>query len=129
VLNDAVGGEASMRIPHWVQEGLAQFVSEEGDARVERAAQHFRKSQVQALLYNLEGPYSGYAYPQYYLAIKYMNDKFTINSVQALVRDLIAGQATHAALEDSVGIPWDKFQQNLREYSLGILRDKAKPDY
>jgi len=129
VLNDAVGGEASMRIPHWVQEGLAQFISQEGDARVEHAAQQFRRSQVHALLYDLEGPYSGYAYPQYYLAIKYMHDKFTVNAVQALVRDLIAGQAAHAALEDSTGIPWDKFQLNLREYSLSILKDKAKPDF
>src|SRR5882724_7851594 len=49
VMNDAVGGEASEKIPHWVQEGLAQYVSEEGPDRVKEAAQQFKRSQVQAL--------------------------------------------------------------------------------
>ena len=39
VLNDAVGGPASQRIPTWVQEGLAQYVSGEGDRRVRAAAE------------------------------------------------------------------------------------------
>src|SRR4029077_18607640 len=29
VMNDAVGGEAALRIPHWVQEGLAVYISGE----------------------------------------------------------------------------------------------------
>jgi hypothetical protein len=129
VLNDAIGGEASLKVPHWVQEGLAQYISGEGTDRVTEAAQHFRKSQVQALLYDLDGPYSGFAYPQYYLAIEYLHEKHSVNAVQALVRNLIMGKSIEDAIEDSTGLNWVKFQDNVREYSLGVLRDKARPDF
>src|SRR5262249_7574351 len=101
VLNDAVGGEASQRIPHWVQEGLAVYICGEGDQRVHEAAQHFRRSEVDVLVRDVEGPYSGLAYPQYYLAIKYMVDTASINAPQALVRNLIQGRTTSEAIYDS----------------------------
>ena len=129
VMNDAVGGEASAKIPHWVQEGLAQYVSGEGKSRVTQAAQGFKKSQVQALLYDLDGPYTGNAYPQYYLAIECLYEKHTVNAVQALVRDLILGKSVIEAIEDNTGLGWVKFQDEVRDYSLKVLQDKARPDY
>jgi len=129
VLNDVVGGEASTKIPHWLQEGLAQYVSGEGDDRVTQAAQQYKKSQVQALLCDLNGAYTGNAYPQYYLAIKSLEDKHSVNAVQALVRELIEGKSVTDAVEDSTGMTWEKFQEEVREYSLNVLKDKAKPDY
>jgi hypothetical protein len=129
VMNDAVGSEASLKIPHWVQEGLAQYVSGEGKNRVTQAAGQFKKSQVKALLYNLEGPYTGAAYPQYYLAIECLYEKHSVNAVQALVRDLIQGKSTTDSIEDVTGLSWDKFQEEVRDYSLKSLQDKARSDY
>jgi hypothetical protein len=129
VMNDAVGGEASMKIPHWVQEGLAQYVSGEGENRVTQAARQFRKSQVHALLYDLDGPYAGFAYPQYYLAIAYLHEKHSVNAVQALVRDLILGKSITDAIEEATGQSWEKFQDEMRAYSLNVLEEKARPDY
>jgi hypothetical protein len=128
-LNDAVGGEASVKIPHWVQEGLAQYVSEEGKDRVTEAAQSVKKSQAHFLLADLDGPYTGQAYPQYYLAIDYMYEKHTVNAVQALVRNLILGKSTTDAVEDSTGLDWVKFQDEVRDYSLKVFQDKARPDF
>lgn len=129
VLNDAIGGEATRKIPPWVQEGLAQYVSGEGEKRVTDTAQHVRQSQVDILLYDLTGPVSGNAYPQYYLAIKFLYDKHTSNSVQALVHNLIAGKNPIESVEDSSGLTWARFQSDLREYSHNVLRDRALPDY
>jgi hypothetical protein len=129
VLNDAVGGEASDKIPHWVQEGLAQYVSGEGKDRVTHAAERFKKSQVQALLYDLDGPYSGYAYPQYFLAIDCLHERHSVNAVQALVRNLIQGKSVVDSVEDATGLPYAKFLEEVREYSLNVLRDKARPDF
>jgi hypothetical protein len=129
VMNDAVGGEASSKIPHWVQEGLAMYVSEEGKDRVAQAAQLFKKSQVRALLYDLDGPYMGNAYPQYYLAIETLYEKHSVNAVQALVRDLILGKSITDSVEDVTGLPYAKFQDEVREYSLKVLEEKARPDY
>ncbi len=129
VLDDACGGDASKTIPHWVQEGLAQFVSGEGDRRVAQAAGRVRKSQAHNLVVALDGPFSGYAYPQYYLAIQYMNDRHSINSVQAFVRDLIDGKSVSNAIVDEVGMPYDQFVHEVREFSLRKFTDKALPDY
>jgi hypothetical protein len=129
VLNDAVGGEATVKIPHWVQEGLAQYISEEGKGRVIEEAQTVKKSQAHYLLADLDGPYTARAYPQYYLAIEYLYEKHTVNAVQALVRNLILGKSTIDAVEDSTGLPWVKFQDEVRDYSLKVFQDKAQPDF
>ena len=52
-----------------------------------------------------------------------------MNAVQALVRNLILGKSVEDAIEESTGLDWVKFQDNVREYSLGVLRDKARPDF
>ena len=129
VLNDAIGGEASLKIPHWVQEGLAQYVSEEGKDRVSQAAQSYRKSQVKALLWDLDGPYSAIAYPQYYLAIEYLHEKHSVNAVQALVSNLILGKSVVDTVEENTGLSWVRFQDEVRAYSLAVLQEKAKPDF
>jgi len=129
VLNDAIGGDAAQKIPPWVQEGLAQYVSGEGPGRVKDFAQTVKKSQAKELVADLEGPYTARSYPQYYLAIQYMNDKFSVNAIQAFVRELILGKPTAEALEDSTGQNWVKFQDDLREYSIHIFEDNARPDF
>jgi len=129
VLNDSIGGEASARVPHWVQEGLAQYVSGEGEPRIVRVTQHLRRSQVQVLLCDLNGPYSAQAYPQYYLAIQDLYEKHSSNAVQALVRDLIAGQDASHAVEDATGLSWDDFTSEVRIYSLKVLQAHAQPDF
>lgn len=128
VLNDAVGGQAAQRIPPWVQEGLAQYVSGEGADRVAQAAGRVRKSQARALLHELDGPYTGSAYPQYYLAIHCMEDLHSVNAVQAFVRNLIGGKTVLDSIEDSTGLSWEKFQDEVRECSLKRFQDKARPD-
>ena len=127
VLNDAVADAAS-QIPHWVQEGLAQYVSGEGDERVDRDAHRIRKSRAALLVFDLDGPYNPKAYPEYFLGIQYMEDKYTVNAVQAMVRNLIAGQTIRDAIEDATGLPYETFKKNVREYALQVIKDKALPD-
>lgn len=129
VLNDAIGGDAALKVPHWVQEGLAQYCSGEGDQRVADTARRFHKSQAYRLLFPLDGPVTGFGYPQYYLAIQYLYDKHSSNAVQALVRNLIAGQDIKAAIEDAAGMPYDQFLKEVKEYSLKVYQDKATPDF
>jgi hypothetical protein len=128
VLNDALGGQAATLLPHWVQEGLAQFVSEEGKERLSSAAARYKRSQVGALLHPLNGVYAAHAYPQYYLAIEYLYEKHSVNSVQALVRNLIQGKSVVDAIAESTGLTWDKFHEEVQIYSLKVLQDKALPD-
>jgi hypothetical protein len=77
----------------------------------------------------LDGPSIGTAYPQYYLAIEYLYEKHSVNAVQALVRNLILGKSIVDSVEDSTGLSWVKFQDNVRDYSLNVFRDRARPDF
>jgi hypothetical protein len=128
VMNDATGGEASAKIPHWVQEGLAVYVSGEGEARVKRSAQNLHKSQTASLVFPLGGLVYGAAYAQYYLAIRYLVDKHSVNAVQGLVRDLIAGKSVEESILDCTGLSWADYQRNVRDFSAAIFRDLAIPD-
>lgn len=128
VMNDALGGEAAMKIPHWVQEGLAQYVSDEGNERVALISKRVRKSQANQLLRPLNGPYSPSAYPQYYLAIYCMEKEYSVNAVQAFVRNLIFGKTVSEAIQESTGVPWEKFEDQVRQCSLKVFQDKARPD-
>jgi hypothetical protein len=128
VLNDAAGGEATLKIPRWLQEGLAQYVSGEGDNRVELAAVSLHKSQAERLVFPLEGPTYGNAYPQYYLAIKYLVEKHSVNAVQGLVREIIEGKSTQDAIRDLTGLTWEQYTRNVAHYSLSTFRDIALPD-
>jgi hypothetical protein len=123
VMNDAVGGEASEKIPHWVQEGLAQYVSGEGPDRVLQAASQVRPESLGLLLCNLNGGYQGRCYPQYYLAIQYMADKHSVNSVESFVRSLIDGHSMDDALQDAVSMPFDRFEKEVRDYSLARYKE------
>ncbi len=128
VMNDAVGGEASLRIPHWLQEGLAIYVSGEGDARVKAAAEVLYKSQAPSLAFDLDGPVRGAAYPQYYLAVKYILDKYSINAVQGIARELIEGKTLEFAIQDNMALSPDQYKKEVQQYSLRIFKDIAKPD-
>ncbi len=118
VLNDVIGGEASIRIPHWVQEGLAQYVSGEGDGRIKQAASRTAWDNLPQLLWDIDSPYQGAAYPQYYLNIKFFLEKGTINALQAFVRNLIEGKSTHEALKETLFMDIAQYQQAVRDYSL-----------
>jgi hypothetical protein len=118
VLNDAIGAEATQKIPHWVQEGLAIYVSGEGEARVKKAAASVAWRDLPQLLWPLQSPYAAAAYPQYYLDVKYILDKGTINALQGFVRDLIAGESPAEAVRDTLGQEFAAFQQGVRDYSL-----------
>ena len=127
VLNDAVVFETKKPLPSWVQEGLAVYIAGNGDEWVHRVAQRVRKSQAHELVRDIEEPVLDY--PRDYLAFKYLKEKQGINSLQAFVRDLTQGKTPHDAIEDSTGLPWDTFRQNLKEYSQSVYEDQARPDF
>jgi hypothetical protein len=127
VLNDAVISESRQPLPSWVQEGLAVYISGDGESRVKAQAQRVRKSQAKALVHNVEEPVLDYAAD--YLAFKFINDKHSINSLQAFVRDLTDGKSPHDAIESSTGLSWDAFCRDLADYSAEMYRRQARPDF
>ncbi len=129
VLNDAVGGQATFRIPRWLQEGLAMYVAEEGESRVMQAAGNLRRSLAHTLIFDLDGSTYSNAYPQYYLAVKYILEKHSINALQGLVRDLVSGKSLNDAIQNNTGLSGSQFQKNVKEFSLKAFQENALPDH
>lgn len=129
VFNDAAQGDAAALVPRWVQEGLAQWVSDEGESRVRRAAQTVQRSRAELLLQDLDAMPGPFAYPAYYLAIDYLRERHSVNAIEALVRQLLAGASVEKAVDEATGLPLTTFQANVREYSLNRYRELARPDY
>jgi len=127
VLIDAVSSLYNRALPSWVQEGLAVYISGEGPERVRALAQRYRKSQVKAAVRDLQEPALDYA--RDYLAFKTMVDKQSINTLQTFVRDLAQGKLPEEAVEDSTGLSWDAFRQNVKDYTLEIYQSQARPDF
>ena len=77
-------------------------------------------------------PLSGNAYPQYYLAIKYILDTPTASMPpfpEALVPrlDRRPGRLTDA-IRDSMGLSWEEFQRNVNDYSIKAFKSDALQD-
>ena len=128
VLNDALELQDLMNVPHWVQEGLAVYVAGNGEAIVSQVAKHFRKSTVKNFVLDLDQTHGYMIYPQGYLVFKYLNDTYSVNAVEAFVRDLTQGKNAVAAIEDSANVPYDTFKQQLQEYSIDAYKNDALPD-
>jgi hypothetical protein len=92
-------------------------------------AEQVHRSQAGRLVADIDGPYTGAAYPQYYLAIKYFVDAGSINALQAFVRHLVEGKDVSAALYESLNMDFPTFKKNLAIYSLKVYQDQALPDY
>lgn len=129
VLDDALELKDLANVPHWVQEGLAVYVAGNGDTIVAEAAHHVRRSHAKDLIQDIDQIQSYQIYPQGYLAFKYLNDKYSVNAMEAFVRDLIQGKSARDAIEDSTGVSYDTFKQQLQEYSLDIYKENALPDF
>jgi len=92
VLDDALELRDLAKVPSWTQEGVAVYVAGNGDAIVSGVAKHFRKSHVQQLIQDLDQIHGYMIYPQGYLVFKYLHDKYSVNAVEAFVRDLTQGK-------------------------------------
>lgn len=129
VMNDAVGGQSAARLPRWLHEGLAQFIAGDGEMRLKELTKTYRKAYFLNFGFDLDSPEASFAYPEYYLGVKYIHEKRGITALQTLVRNLIAGQPYHRALQDALNQDPAAFKQSVREYSQRYFNDRALPDY
>lgn len=128
VMNDAVGGDATQKIPRWLHEGLAQWIGGDGEKRLKELTSQYKRASFLHYGYDLDQPDTFLAYPEYYLGVKFILDKKGINSLQALVRNLISGMPFDRALEDSCSLKVPAFKAAVRDYSYNYFQDRALRD-
>jgi hypothetical protein len=131
VLNDLAGGQLDKVLPLWAQEGLAVYVSGDGDEFVQDIAGKVTRSQAADLVGDLNEtfPYlTKKQYTDYYLAIKYIVDKHGLDNLQGFIRDLVAGKSAADTVLDVFNFYWADFEKAVKAYSLAAYQSAAPPD-
>jgi hypothetical protein len=127
VLNDAIVTRTQKLLPSWVQEGLAVYIAGDGEWWVSRTAKMVHVSQIGYLIHDLRMERRSPDYAEDYLAFQLMKEKYSINALQAFVRELTEGKDPETAVEDSTGVSWDKFTKDLAEYQRRVYTPLALP--
>jgi len=123
IFADAVGIDTFRKLPVWLIEGLALWVADQGEALTRAEAHRYPAYAEKILVADLEQPRQARLYPQYFLAIAYIEKTKGAGALQNLVRDLAAGKPYREALADDVGEDWGTFQKNVRNFSIAYIRD------
>jgi hypothetical protein len=111
------------RCPHWLHEGVAQFLEPKflgGDGR--QLAQLF-KSQRNIPLNALEGSFMRFsggeayvAYAESLAAVSYINDSYGMGDIQRILQLLSQGSSTEAALRATVHSDYGQLESDLGKY-------------
>ncbi len=119
MLNDLTAGHDG-NLPVWVREGLAVYVSGDGDSFVDEVAERVPRSKVARLVGELNRPaqfLSQREWARYYLAIKYIFDTGGVNAFQGFVRNVVGEKSAADAILDTLSQEWPTFEKNIKDYS------------
>ncbi len=111
------------RCPHWLNEGIAQFLEPKslgGDGR--QLAQLF-KSQREVPLNVLEGSFMQFsgteayvAYAESLAAVSYINDTYGMSDIQRILQRIGEGSSTEAALRATIHSDYGQLESELGKY-------------
>jgi tetratricopeptide (TPR) repeat protein len=111
------------RCPHWLNEGIAQFLepkSLSGDGR--QLAQLF-KTQREVPLNVLEGSFMQFSGSEAYLAyaeslaaVSYINDTYGLSDIQRILERIGQGSSTEAALRATIHSDYGQLESELGKY-------------
>ncbi len=125
VLTDSTGALPSLRFEPWLQEGLAEWASGDGEMRLRRARETANESPAADWVRDIDAPETGKSYVQYYLAIKYLIELNGTPGLQAFVRLLVQGVPPKEALRRRYGLGWTDFKSNVKAYTIATLSRKT----
>ena len=111
------------RCPHWLNEGIAQFLEPKSLAGDGRPLAHLFKTQQNIPFNVLEGSFmrlSGQtayiAYSESLAAVAYINDSYGLSDVQRILERISQGNSTEAALRATIHSDYGQFESDLGRY-------------
>ena len=128
ILADALGKEAFGKLPTWLIEGLALWVAGQGEELARAEAHRYPAFAERVLVRDLTQPASAAMYPQYFLAVEYIEKTKGAAAIQNLVHDLAGGKTFPEALAYNVE-GWEDFQKNVRDFSTRYIQSLGPGEY
>ena len=135
VLADFMGVEETVKIPRWLNEGLAQSVTNEGRSRVSDLATSLGWTTSMLLPCELDAPEDTFAhgegnyqcYPEYYLATERVNQLGGISAAGKILRDLRNNASFADAFQSATGTDYSFFQHDVDAFMADVITDR-KPN-
>ncbi len=118
-INQLSGG----RCPHWLNEGIAQFLEPKTLGSDGHQLAILYKSQNYIPLNILEGSFMNFSGPQAYLAyaeslaaVTYISDTYGMSDIQRILQSLSQGSSTEAAMRATIHSDYGSFESDLARY-------------
>ncbi len=118
-INQLSGG----RCPHWLNEGIAQFLEPKslgGDghqlALLFKAQRNIPLNVLEGSFMNFSGVEAYVAYAESLAAVAYINDSYGMSDVQRILQLLSQGSSTEAALRSTIHSDYGQFESDLAKY-------------
>ena len=118
-INQLSGG----RCPHWLNEGIAQFLEPKslgGDghqlAVLFKAQRNIPLNVLEGSFMNFSGVEAYVAYAESLAAVAYINDSYGMSDVQRILQLLSQGSSTEAALRSTIHSDYGQFESDLGKY-------------
>jgi len=111
------------RCPHWLNEGIAQFLEPKslgGDghqlALLFKAQRNIPLNVLEGSFMNFSGVEAYVAYAESLAAVAYINDSYGMSDVQRILQLLSQGSSTEAALRSTIHSDYGQFESDLSKY-------------
>jgi len=118
-INQLSGG----RCPHWLNEGIAQFLEPKnlgGDGRqlalLFKAQRNIPLNVLEGSFMNFSGVEAYVAYAESLAAVSYINDSYGMSDIQRILQRLSEGSSTEAALRATIHSDYGQLESDLAKY-------------
>jgi hypothetical protein len=134
VLADVVGLEGTGAVPMWLNEGLAQSVTDEGRGRVSDYAGSIGWQESQLIPCTLDAPVNTFAhgdgnyacYPEYYLALQYAARKYGPASIGRFIENSPKSHSVRAAFESATSADYAQFQRDVETFMTNVVTGRQE---
>jgi hypothetical protein len=132
LLADVTTGSKRGPIPPWFNEGLAQSMTREGKDRVQGDKDRLQERGEHLLLCELDGPldefahgpFNGNCYPEFYLALRRLQQLGGPSAVPKCIQGLHDGAAMPDLVRTVTGMSWTDFKQDVNRYAAAVFADQ-----
>jgi hypothetical protein len=111
------------RCPHWLNEGIAQFLEPKSLggqghqlALLFKAQQDIPLNALEASFMSFSGAQANLAYAESLAAVSYINDSYGMSDIQAILQRLSQGNSTEASLRATIHSDYGQFESDLARY-------------
>ena len=118
VMREMLGRDKYVALPRWFREGTAVYCAEQGEERIDFVFSSFWGQGLDKLINGLDGKHGYMDYPEDYLAFRYLEEQYGVETVKEVIANVMEGRPYREAISLSIEIPYPDFCEAAKEYAV-----------